>query len=278
MKRIAFALLIILFLVGCGGKGDTMVQAESRPAPTPTASVAPIEQEVTIELTPSPEPPTPTVETTTEPTPTPDPFFGLNVSFYGADNNFYHIDLDEKTKERITGMSYPKGGGVITYDDLRYVHILYVDFEGETHEGELIVNERVANEVMDIFYQLYLAGYPLHSVRLVDDYGEPFEDNLSMADNNTSAFNYRYSSKTKLSRHSYGAAIDINPLMNPYIHSDGRVSPKNAEEWVDRSNIRLGMIDENDLCYQLFTSYGWEWGGHFNTEKDYQHFSKDLGY
>lgn len=280
MKRLILILVVCILLVGCsqGGSAVATIPTEERAALTPTPSAETVREEIVFELTLTPQAPTPTIEITPEPTATPDPFFGLNVSFYGADSNFYHIDLDQMTRQRITGMSYPAEGAIITYDDLRYVHILYVDFEGQTHEGELIVNEQVANEVMDIFYQLYLAEYPLSSVKLVDDYGEPFEDNLSMAANNTSAFNYRYSSANKLSRHAYGAAIDINPMMNPYIHSDGRVSPSNAADWVDRSDVRVGMIDKNDLCYQLFTSYGWEWGGNFRSEKDYQHFSKDLGY
>ena len=38
------------------------------------------------------------------------------------------------------------------------------------------------------------------------------------------------------------------------------------------------MIDHDDLCYQLFTENGWTWGGDWRGDKDYQHFSKDLGF
>ena len=65
-----------------------------------------------------------------------------------------------------------------------------------------------------------------------------------------------------------------NPVQNPYIRPDKTVAPPNAEPYRDRSLGEPGMIDENDLCYKLFTEHGWSWGGHFSGEKDYQHFSK----
>ena len=191
---------------------------------------------------------------------------------------FYYIRLDDELKARITGLSYPADdtGCKITYDDLRYIRLLHYDFTGNVHEGELIVNARLADEVMEIFYELYLARYPLASVILVDEFGEAANDDLSMAANNTSAFNYRFvSGTTTLSRHSYGAAIDINPLYNPYIVGD-KVSPENAAAYVDRTQDFPGKIDHDDLCYQLFTEYGWSWGGDWSGDKDYQHFSKKL--
>jgi hypothetical protein len=195
-------------------------------------------------------------------------------------DGFYYIKLNEEIKQRITGMSYPKDDEdiEISYDDLRYIKLKHYDFEGKAHEGELIVHKKLADEVTEIFYELYKAEYPLESVRLVDDYGEPGDDNLSMADNNTSAFNYRKVTGSKtLSRHSYGAAIDINPMLNPYIDGD-RIAPENGVEYADRSKDFAGKIDHDDLCYKLFTQHGWTWGGDWKGDKDYQHFSKDIGF
>lgn len=188
------------------------------------------------------------------------------------------MELDDALKARITGMSYPAKGEPckISYSDLRYIRLLYVDFGGATKEGELIVHRKLAREVTEIFFALYEAEYPLASVRLVDDYGEPGDDNLSMADNNTSGFNYRrVTGSSTLSRHSYGAAIDINPLYNPYINGE-RVSPPDGAKYVDRSLDFPGKIDHDDLCYQLFTDRGWSWGGDWKGDKDYQHFSKSV--
>ena len=194
-------------------------------------------------------------------------------------DGFFYLKLTDEIKDKITGMSYPadEGGAEVTYDDLRYIRLKYYDFEGRVHEdGELIVNRALAQEVTEIFYKLYQAKYPFTSIRLVDEYGEAADDNLSMAANNTSAFNYRYVTGTDtLSLHSYGYAIDINPRLNPYI-AGGRVAPENGADYADRSLNLPGMIDTDDLCYRLFSENGWRWGGNWEGDKDYQHFSKDL--
>ncbi len=194
-------------------------------------------------------------------------------------DGFYYYELDDELKTRITGMSYPSAGSeLVSYDDLRYIKILHYDFDGVEHEGELMASAKVADELLEIFYELHSAKYPLTSVKLVGDYGEPFTDGLSMAANNTSMFCYRYVTGTsKLSRHSYGAAIDINPMLNPYIDGE-RIVPVNGIKYADRTLGEAGMIDHDDLCYQLFKAHGWSWGGDWRGDKDYQHFSKDLGF
>jgi hypothetical protein len=184
--------------------------------------------------------------------------------------------LDDAIKKRITGMSYPADdtNSKIHYTDLRYIKLLHYDFAGNVHVGELIVHAKLAAEIMEIFYELFKAKYPLTSVRLVDEYGEVADDNLSMAANNTSAFNYRFVSGTKtLSRHSYGAAIDINPMLNPYVIGS-RVVPENGTKYADRTLSFAGKIDHSDLCYKLLVKHGWSWGGDWAGDKDYQHFSK----
>ena len=255
-----------LVLFGCAPPGE--------PSPDPTEP-----QALEIRLSPPPgvdwdSPPT----VPPSPTPEPDPYAGLARVFQAQNADFFYVELSEEIKARITGMSYPKNdkNAPVGYGDLRYLRILYVNFEGETCKGELMVNAALADEVMDIFYQLYVNAYPLASVRLVDDFGEPGDDNLSMEANNTSCFNYRkVTGSSALSLHSYGAAIDINPIQNPYL-SGSRVAPPAGADYVDRTLGLPGMIDEGDLCYRLFTSYDWKWGGDFKKDKDYQHFSKDI--
>lgn len=190
---------------------------------------------------------------------------------------FFYEPLSEEVKARITGISYGEGC-IVPYEDLRYLNILYVDFHRETQVGEIICNQAIAQDLVEIFYELYLAGYPLESVRLVDEYGG--DDTLSMEHNNTSCFNFRVVDGTSsLSRHAYGLAIDINPLYNPYVtwpNGKQRVSPAAGWAYADRSLDFPNKIDENDLCYQLFTEHGFTWGGHWRTMKDYQHFQKAL--
>ena len=191
--------------------------------------------------------------------------------------DFYYEPLSEDMKKRITGLSY-KEDCPIPYEDLRYVSILYVNFKGNTSTGELICNKAIAQDLVEIFYELYQADYQIEQIRLVDEYNA--DDNLSMQDNNSSCFNYRTIAGTsKISMHGQGLAIDINPFFNPYVtyhNGETQVAPVGAESYVDRSQPFAYKIDENDLCYKLFTEHGFHWGGHWNSSKDYQHFEKKI--
>lgn len=165
----------------------------------------------------------------------------------------------------------------ISYEDLRYVHILHYDFAGNVTEGELICNALIAQDLVEIFYELYRAEYQLEKVRLIDEYLA--DDDASMEDNNTSCFNYRVVEGSEtLSKHAYGLAIDINPFYNPYVryNSDGslHIDPRGSEAYADRSADFPYKIDANDLCLRLFKEHGFTWGGDWNSMKDYQHFQK----
>lgn len=192
-------------------------------------------------------------------------------------DGFYYEPLTDSVKERITGISYPRTGCTVPYEDLNYVGVLYVDFDGEVQDGELICNKAIAQDMVEIFYELYRNDYRIERVRLIDEYGG--DDTLSMLDNNTSCFNYRVvDGTTTLSKHALGCAIDINPFYNPYIvfnkngSGETYISPKGSEIYADRSQSFPYKIDERDLCYKLFTEHGFTWGGNWNSTKDYQHF------
>lgn len=191
---------------------------------------------------------------------------------------FYYEPLSEEIKGRITGISYPADSQV-PYEDLRYVKVLHYNFDGMITEGELICNKAIAQDMVEIFYELYLAQYQIAKMVLIDNYQA--DDNLSMEDNNTSAFNYRLvSGTTRLSKHAYGLAIDINPMQNPFVdtNADGSLysSPAGSEIYADRTQSFDHKIEESDLCYQLFTEHGFIWGGSWNSYQDYQHFQKTL--
>lgn len=194
------------------------------------------------------------------------------------DNKEFYIEpIPDDIFEKMQGKSY-KENCTVPREELRYLHILHVGFDNNTHEGELIVNKRIAEDVLDIFKELYKAGYQIEKVRLIDEYNA--QDELSMRDNNSSAFNFRYISySTTLSKHAMGLAVDINTLYNPYIKQvDGRlnIEPANAVQYVDRNRQFPHKIDHDDLCYKLFTKYGFEWGGDWEDSKDYQHFEIKL--
>lgn len=188
-------------------------------------------------------------------------------------NDFSARSIDDALKQRINGLSY-KSNCTVPYSDLRYVSILYYDFEGNVHRGEIMCNAAVARDMLVIFNVLYQAKYPLTEVSLVDNYGAV--DRSSMSANNTSCFNFRLiSGSDKLSNHALGLAIDVNPQINPFVQGS-YVSPKNGAPYADRTKNFPGKIDSADLCYQLFMHYGWEWGGVWTRYQDYQHFEKYL--
>ncbi len=197
------------------------------------------------------------------------------------EEGFYYEPLTDEVKEKITGISYPENGCTVPYEDLNYVGLKYIDFKGQEQTGELICNKAIAQDMVEIFHELYRNEYRLESVHLIDEYDG--DDTASMAENNTSCFNYRVVDGTaSLSKHAYGLAIDVNPYYNPYVvfgrNSDGSdyISPPGSEIYADRSQSFAYKIDENDLCYRLFTEHGFTWGGNWNSTKDYQHFQKKI--
>lgn len=191
--------------------------------------------------------------------------------------SFYYQEISEEIKSRIKGKSY-KDNDEIPLSDLRYVKVLYWGFDNETHEGELIVNKAIAEDIIEIFKELYEIKYPIERMILVDEYDA--DDNTSMAANNSSAFNYRNIDGTdRISVHSYGLAIDINPLYNPYVrYRDGKeiVTPVNGIEYADRELDCPYYIKACDPLYEAFVKRGFTWGGEWKNSKDYQHFEKKL--
>ncbi|CUH91635.1 M15 family metallopeptidase [Herbinix luporum] len=191
---------------------------------------------------------------------------------------FYMEELNQEIINRINGKSY-KENCDIPYSDLRYIRVLHIGFDGLTHIGEMIVNKAIAQDVIDIFWELYSISYPIEKMLLIDDYNA--DDLESMKDNNSSAFNFRFIEGTsKRSVHSDGLAIDINPLYNPYVRTrEGKLEilPENAEEYVDRSIDNIYYIRKDDPCYEAFIKRGFTWGGEWKNSKDYQHFEKKIG-
>lgn len=178
---------------------------------------------------------------------------------------------------RINGVSYRENTH-ITPKELVYIKLMHYGTDGKEHTGELIVNRLIEPKIRDIFSVLHSNKYVIEKMRLVDCYGA--DDVLSMADNNSSAFNYRVIADTDiLSRHALGLAVDINPLYNPYITYIGgkeKCSPIEGLPYCDRTKDFTMKIDHDNLCYRLFTAHGFTWGGDWTDSKDYQHFEYNL--
>ena len=140
----------------------------------------------------------------------------------------------------------------------------------------MIVHESYADAVVQVFRRLYLSGWPIRRMRLVDDYRG--DDALSLAANNTSGYNCRtVAGGDGWSEHAYGRAIDINPVQNPYVQGSS-VAPPAGRRYtsIDRSPgaaVPRGVIRSDDVVVSAFARIGWEWGGEWINSKDYQHFS-----
>jgi D-alanyl-D-alanine carboxypeptidase len=160
---------------------------------------------------------------------------------------------------------------------LRLVRVSYWNFRGDVRTGPLVLHERVAEDVLWVFRRLFRAKFTIKKIKLAakdrplteKDYWDRTPWSV------TASFNCRPAtgSTTTLSQHSYGWAIDINPLQNPYVRNDGTTLRYIALPFRDRSLQRKGMIHAGDIVVRSFAAIGWEWGGHWHTLKDYMHFS-----
>ncbi len=198
---------------------------------------------------------------------------GFNNNDIDIEKSFYMAEITDELFNRMYGKSYKENCNV-PREELIYLHILHKDLDGNTKQGEIVVNKLISDDVLDIFKELYKANYPIEKVRLIDEYNA--DDESSMRDNNSSSFNFRFiSHTTTISKHGRGLAVDINPLYNPYIkevNGQRSLEPSTAEPYVDRTADFPYKIDHNDLCYKLFMEHGFEWGGDWENAKDYQHF------
>ena len=203
----------------------------------------------------------------------------LSMMLFASQSRGTIHTINSDIKKRIYGKSW-KEGCPVPISNLRYLKIPYKNFYGQRRVGEMIVNKDVANEVIDIFERLYKHNYPIRQMKLVSDFGA--DDWRSIEADNTSAFNCRpVTGGKKWSNHSYGRAIDINPLENPYISRSGKIAHKLSLQY--RNRLRHGntpqqraLILKNDYIVKLFHSKGWRWGGDWHSVKDYQHFDKPI--
>lgn len=186
-------------------------------------------------------------------------------------------NLDEKIQADMHQKKTYTAGCPVDIKRLKLINFSYYDFNGKTHDnGEIIVMDAVSEQVVNIFHELYKQRFPIHQSRRIEYYDG--NDLKSLEDNNTSSFNCRTvtGSSALPSIHSYGLAIDINPIQNPYITPDNLntgkadVLPKEGLNYLNRTNSRPGMAEQ---VVAIFKANGFNiWGGQWNTPIDWQHF------
>ena len=178
--------------------------------------------------------------------------------------------IDAALAARMTPSSW-RPGCPVPLENLRYLRVSYMRFDGTEQVGEMVVNADVAETVTKAFKVLWDEDVRFERMQLVDDFGG--DDAASMAADNTSAFNCRsVAGSSSWSQHAYGRAIDINPVQNPSVVR-GQVDPPAGSAYLDRSDVRPGMLVSGDITTRVFRFIGWGWGGDWTSSKDYQHVS-----
>ena len=203
-----------------------------------------------------------------EPSMQKEPQFNANIS-----------EITPEVKTRMIKAKSWKRGCPVSLANLRYIQMNHLNFNGGISSGEMIVHKDVAEEVVFIFEELFHMNYAINSIKLVSDFNG--NDWQSIEAGNTSAFNCRSATGSKnWSKHSYGKAIDINPIENPYIARNGHISHKASQKYRKRRHRNLNNLADrallltNDYATMAFKNYGWQWGGDWSGVKDYQHFVK----
>jgi peptidoglycan LD-endopeptidase CwlK len=148
--------------------------------------------------------------------------------------------------------------------------VCYRSFDGLIHQGQIVVDRRLVPDLQEVFRVALQAHFPIDSVIPISHARFQWDDQKSMAANNTSGFNYRtVTGATRLSKHALGFAVDINPVQNPYVRGD-QVLPRGATY----DPKVAGTLHPECPVVRAFLRLGWTWGGRWSTLKDYQHFQK----
>ncbi len=196
-----------------------------------------------------------------------------NMTNYPEQNSISSISEDIEIIDSEYNLLQALEGINIPYSirkDLKLVTVTYYGFDDKLHQGQLVVHKRIAREVKEIFKLIRKIKFPIEKVIPLTEYN--WSDEESMKDNNTSSFNYRFISGSRvISMHARGLAIDINPKQNPYV-KNGVITPQGALYNVDAK----GTIKTGSKIIKIFKDRGWTWGGDWKSLKDYQHFQKEL--
>lgn len=159
-------------------------------------------------------------------------------------------------------------GCPVHYSRLSTVEMNHWGFDGRMHRGRIVLASTVTTSALQAFQVGISSKFPIAAMREVSAYGG--SDERSMAANNTSAFNCRAITNGKgWSKHSFGRAIDVNPVQNPYIYK-GTVSPAAGRAYRNRADVRPGMMVASNPLTRAFTGRGWTWLSSY----DYQHVEK----
>jgi len=256
-RGLVIAAALVTTLAACGGSGS-----EDRPPAPPKAAGS-------TAMSPSP---TPKAEPSTDP-----------AGMEPVERSGFHGKIDAlpaALAAQMRGTTWHPGCPV-PLDGLSLLHFNYWGFGGNLVRGPMVVNATVDEDVLWVFHQLYDARFPIKRVSLSTPFHPKAFAQHRRIDSNrsvTASFNCRpvvtaTGPGDDFSQHAYGLAIDLNPLQNPYVTTDGFVRNRAAEPYTVRSRELEGMVHEGDVVVRSFAAIGWEWGGDWSGDNDFMHFS-----
>ncbi|MGH6753269.1 MAG: M15 family metallopeptidase [Bradyrhizobium sp.] len=176
--------------------------------------------------------------------------------------------LTAAERDKMSGRSWREGCPV-ALDDLASIHLNHVGFDGDVHDGVLVVHRRLAKEVVEIFGELFDAGFPIERLQPYEDFpvGEYAASNDSVgfycrpAQDNPSVFSW----------HAYGLAVDLNSMTNPFLDPKEGWWPQGSNG--ERNRAAPGLVTAESEAVKIFMRHGWAWGG-IDKNPDYMHFAK----
>ncbi len=184
------------------------------------------------------------------------------------------IDSNMTEKEAFEGLD-PKCPDEIRKRQ-RLVTVKYYSMDKQVHQGQLVIDRDLKNDINKIFTLVLKERFPIYSVIPISDKrfrkDNRWDDELSMEANNTSAFNYReVTGGGRLSNHAYGRAIDVNTFLNPY--KKGNIILPHGAAYDPKI---AGTFTPDNPIVREFLRLRWVWGGNWTSPIDYQHFEKPL--
>lgn len=204
----------------------------------------------------------------------------MHGSAHAADSSSRIIEIDQPACKALRDSGVMHATAPVRCDQLRIVRFSYVGFDGRQHDdGEIMVMAAAAEQVQSLFDALLQRRFAIAGAKLMNRYHG--DDQASMRDNNTSAFNDRaVTGSSAPSLHAYGLAIDINPVQNPFLQfgADGKAtfSPEDGSRYANRLQQRPGKSTRKGMAEDvvaLFAEHGFViWGGDWDAPIDYQHF------
>ena len=188
-------------------------------------------------------------------------FFIMSVALFSEEKVI--IDSDLTLEEAIKGTT----ATIDVVQSLILMNVEYYSIDNKIHRGQIVVNKIAESDLKIVFAKMRDLKFPINKMIPIVKYN--WNDSSSMEDNNTSAFCYRNIAGTnRLSNHSFGLAVDINPFFNPVVFKSGSHDPKNAKY----DTKRPGTFNANHELVKLFKELGWRWGGEFSKYADNHHF------